>query len=81
MLINYPDYSELKGVIDIDFLPDFPLDAKTSAMSSECKSMCAYHFSKWGMADCMTGQEAYRDVLNCMGRQIDNTFNVENWTY
>jgi len=81
MRINYYDYSFLQLDNNVSIMPDFPLDAKVSAMSSECKTMCQGHMTKWNIPDCMTGQEAYRDVIQCIGRQIYPSWNVDDWPY
>jgi len=81
MRINYWDYATLQADNNVHFLPDFPLDAKISAMSAECKNMCDAALTDFGIPDCMTGQEAYRDFLRCIGRQIAPNWSEEDWPY
>ncbi len=65
---------------DIDALPDFPLDAKMSAMQQATKSAVRSRLQARGIAlEAVDNADGFRDVVRAIGREINPNFHEENF--
>jgi hypothetical protein len=63
-----------------DALPDFPHDAKVSAMHAATKAAMVSAMTKRGIpSDIVTSADGYRDVIRGIGRRIDPAFHEDTF--
>lgn len=79
-IVNTDDHSVLRRDVDIDALPDFPLDGKLSAIQTGTKNAMLAALAARGYDTTSLGNaDGYRDVLQSIGLQRDPNFNLDRF--
>lgn len=78
VLVAAPDHRALLASSRLDALPDFPLDAKLTAMQSITRSaMATVLQNRLGLDT--AGSDGFRDVIRAAGRKLDPNFSENNF--
>ena len=80
VLVDAVDHGVLKRDVDIDEMPDFPLDGKVSAITTATKSkmFSVLNGRKFDTSG-LTGTDGYREVLQKIGSQRSAGFDIDNF--
>lgn len=63
-----------------DALPDFPLDAKVTAMKTSTKAAARAVLQRRGFdASALDNADGYRDVIRAVGKSLDQGFDENNF--
>jgi hypothetical protein len=82
VIVAEKDHGKLLADNTIQALPDFPFDAKVSAMQTATKNMMTAKLKNRGIAtDFIISTDGYRDVIRGIGRQLvpdfdENSFDI-----
>lgn len=80
VLVNTVNHALLRNDVDLDNLPDFPLDGKVSSINTATKNAMITALQKRGFDTSeISNTEGYRDTLQTIARQRDPNFNIDNF--
>lgn len=80
VMVATKNHSVIRNDVDIEELPDFPLDGKVNAIQTIAKTkmfstLTAKGFNVTGLDN----KDGYRDVLQAVGEQRQTGFNIDNF--
>lgn len=74
-LVSSRNVARFRNDADVDMLPDFPLDAKVSAMANPKRTEMKATLTKYGIPTSVVDTaDGYRDVIRAVGRTIKPDF-------
>ena len=79
-LVNTDNHARLINTPGVDALPDFPLDGKVSAVNNITKTKMLASMTRRGIdKGFVDGTDGYRDVIRGIGKQVDQSFDENNF--
>lgn len=80
VLVATANHAVLRGDVDIDAMPDFPLDGKLSGITAGTKTAMFNALERRGFDTAgLTNTDGFRDALQKIGLQRSSAFDIDNF--